>query len=386
MLFNLKGLSTTILFLTIGFSVLDTKAQDSTTTQPLNWKYDLPIWGKKAAKRGYKLQLPYGINAMYVNTIVGLDISKFRLEIGEGQYQDFIDEKLNVETLNFTKVRAYFNGLNFRPDVWFFPFLNVYGIITTGTGNTEVELAPQIPYGKGDDILYLPSFGSKVDFKANAYGLGGTFIYGFGRNYFVSIDANYSWTVSDLLEDNVGVVTASGRVGEHWDLGKSKQQKLAVYVGFMYRNFTNSKGTRGQINLSEVFPDLENQVTTGIDNRVTKNNQSIEENKESIAGLNPINDREEIEDLRADNRVLTAKNIALNSLDEQLAKSGIYDTEIRYEIKKTMLQNWTFEFGASYNLNDHWAIRSEIGSSSEQTLILAGLTYRFGLRKNPRVY
>ena len=383
MLYTLKKLSTYFLFLGIFFSCNLVHAQEKNDS--LDWKYDLPIWGKKAAERGYKLQLPYGINAMYVNTIVGLDISHFKLSIGDGTYQDFIDEKINVNTLNFTKVRAYFNGFNFRPDVWVFPFLNVYGIITTGAGATEVELAPQIPYGDGDDILYLPSFGSKVDFKANAYGLGGTFVYGFGRNYFVSADANYSWTVSDLLEDNVGVVTASGRIGEHWSLGKRKDKKLAVYVGFMYRDFTNTKGTKGQINLSEVFPDLETNVNNGIDNRVASNSQTIVDNDALIADLHPVDDREQIADLKAENRVLNAKNVALEGLANGLNESGVYDTEIKYEIKKSMLQNFTFEFGASYNLNDHWAVRSEIGASKEQTLILAGLAYRFGLRKNPRV-
>lgn len=369
-----------VLCFLIGGSAIS-RAQQEPQQDSLIWKYKLPIWGQKAAERGYKLQLPYGINAMYVNTIVGLDISQFKLTVGDGSHQDFIDEKINVNTLNFTKVRAYFNGFNFRPDAWVFPFLNVYGIITTGAGATEVELAPRIPYGDGNDILQLPSFGSKVDFKANAYGLGGTFVYGFGRNYFVSADANYSWTVSDLLEDNVGVVTASGRVGEHWNLGKRKDKKLAVYVGFMYRNFTNSKGTRGQINLSEVFPDLETNVNNGIDNRINDNNQTISDNTDLINSLNPITDREQIADLRAENRVLTLKNAALTEVSDGLNESGVFDTEIKYEIKKTMLQNWTFEFGASYNLSDHWAVRSEIGASKEQTLILAGLAYRFGLRK-----
>jgi hypothetical protein len=356
-------------------------SQNDPTTDSLTWKYDLPIWGKKAAEKGYKLQLPYGVNTMYVNTIVGLDISYFKLSVGDGKNQEFIDEKLNVNTLNFTKVRAYFNGFNFRPDVWIFPFLNVYGIITTGAGQTQVELAPQIPYGDGNDILSLPSFGSTVDFRANAYGLGGTFVYGFGRNYFVSGDANYSWTVSDLLEDNVGVITASGRVGEHWNIGKRKDKKLAVYVGFMYRNFTNTNGTKGQINLSEVFPDLESNVNSGIDNRVDENTQTITDNTELIGTLNPVSDREQIADLKAENRVLNVKNAALEGVADGLDDSGVFDTEIRYEIKKSMLQNFTFEFGTSYDLSKHFAVRAEIGASKEQTLILAGLAYRFGLRR-----
>jgi hypothetical protein len=358
-----------------------TNAQEPSDSDSITWKYNLPIWGKKATERGYKLPLPYGINTMYVNTIVGLDISYFKLTVGDGSHQDFIDEKLNVNTLNFSKVRAYFNGFNFRPDFWLFPFLNVYGIVTTGAGATEVELAPRIPYGSTGDILQLHSFGSKVNFKANAYGLGGTFVYGFGRNYFVSADANYSWTVSDLLDDNIGVITASGRVGEHWDLGKKKTKKLAVYIGFMYRNFTNSKGTKGQINLSEVFPDLESNVNSGIDNRITQNTQTISDNTDLIGTLNPVTDREQISDLKAENRVLTIKNTTLTGVSENLDESGVFDTDIKYEIKKSMLQNFTVEFGVSFDLSRHWTLRGEFGTSKDQTLILAGLAYRFGLKR-----
>jgi hypothetical protein len=355
-------------------------AQQNTTKDSLTWEYSMPIWGKKAAERGYKLQLPYGLNVMYVNSIIDLNVSKFRLGIGDGTYQDLIDEAVNEETLNFQKTRAYFNGLNFRPDIWVFPFMNVYGIITTGTGATEVELAPRIPYGDGNDVLQLPTFGSKVDFTANAYGLGTTVIYGFGRNYFVSGDANYSWTFSEIIEGSVGIVTASGRIGEHWDFGKNRDKKLAVYVGFMFRDFTNSDGTRGQIKLSEALPEFEDNVNAGIDTRIADNTQQIVDNEMAIDALDPIADREEIADLRAENRVLNIKNRGLENLQSGLDESGVYDTEIRYEIKKEMIQNWTVEFGASYNFTDHWAFRSEFGVSKSQTLILAGISYRFGLK------
>lgn len=355
-------------------------AQDSTTVTPQPWKYSMPIWGKKAAERGYKLQLPYGFNVMYVNSMIDLNVSKFRLGIGDGNYQDLIDEKVNEETLNFTKTRAFFNGLNFRPDFWLFPFMNVYGIITTGKGATEVELAPRIPYGDGNDVLELPQFGSKVDFSANAYGLGTTVIYGFGRNYFVSGDVNYSWTFSEIIEGSVGIITASGRIGEHWDLGKKKDKKLAVYVGFMYRDFTNTEGTRGSIKFSEALPEVEENINNGIDNRISDNNSQIADNNALIDELNPILDREQIADLKAENRVLGIKNRGLTALQSGLDESGVYDTEIRYEIKKEMIQNWTVEFGASYNFTDHWAFRSEFGVSKSQTLILAGISYRFGLK------
>lgn len=154
-----------ILCLLIGnIFTVDAQGYKEPINDSLTWDYSLPIWGKKVVKRGYKLPLPYGFNFMYINTSVSLDITKFKLKIGDGKHQELIDEKLNTETLNFTETKAYFNGVNFRPDFWLLPFLNVYGIVTTGKGSTEVALSPKIPYGNSGDVLNLPAFGSKVNF------------------------------------------------------------------------------------------------------------------------------------------------------------------------------------------------------------------------------
>lgn len=227
-------------------------------------------------------------------------------------------------------------------------------------------------------LIYL-HLDQRLIFFANSYGLGSTFIYAFGRHLFVSGDVNYSWTFSDLLATNVGVVSASGRVGEHWDLGKKRDKKLAVYVGFLYRNFTNTDGTKGNINLADVFPELQIQVDNKINTSVAVNTQTIAENDALIATLNPRSDALQIAGLKVDNGLLTTKNNALSTMQDTLVQSGVYTTEIVYDIKKEIIQKWTFEFGASFEFNPHLGFRSEIGVSKDQKLILVGLNYRFGI-------
>lgn len=398
-----NALSIAFLFFTI-FSISTTVAQEQvdvpTDSVIEPYPYKLPIWGAKAWERGIKIPKPLGINGMYVRTDIDLAVTDFALTIndGTGPVNDWLLSTLNVNTLNFTEVNAYFNGLNFRPDFYILPFMNVYGIITTGNGATEAKLAPQIPYGEGE-ILQLPEFGSKVEFTAEAYGLGTTLFAPFGKRSWISVDGNYSWTVTELLEDNVGVVTLSGRLGSKWNFKKKSGGFITAYIGFMYRNFTNSDGSLGQINLDEVFPEIGQNIYGGIDTRMTENSLRMDSNNVNI-GAN--NDRiDEIEalppaqqiPLAGEKRSLEAKNTALeyhnvllqskndglSALETRIVESGVFETQINYYVKKEMVQAWTFEFGVSIEIIDNLGLRSELGISDSQKLILAGAYYRFGL-------
>lgn len=398
-----KVLSTTVLLCSI-LCVAQLKAQNQvdvpsdSVIEP--YPYKLPIWGAKAHERGIKIPKPLGLNGMYVRTQMNLDVTEFGLSINGGpqEINDWLANTINVNTLNFTVVNAYFNGLNFRPDFFLFPFMNVYGIVTTGNGATEVSLAPQIPYGEGE-ILQLPEFGSKVEFTAEAYGLGTTLFAPFGKRSWVSVDGNYSWTVTELLEDNVGVVTLSGRVGSKWDFKKKSGGYISAYLGFMYRNFTNADGSYGQINLDEVFPEIGDNVYGGIDNRRTENtlrmdsnNVNIEANNDRIDEIEALPPAQQIP-LAREKRTLEAKNTALefhnvllqskndglNNLESRIVESGVFETQIDYYIKKEMIQSFTVEFGVTIEIIDNFGIRSELGISEYQKLILAGAYYRFGL-------
>lgn len=329
------------------------------------YPYRLPIWGDKAYEKGYgdQLQLPLGVNLNYVYAFIDMEISEFALNIGDYD----LSEVINIETLNFTEVSATTSGVNMRADFWLFPFMNIYGLYSKISGGTKVSLQPTWKDAVGNTILQLPEFGASVDFDALAYGAGTTLVFGY-QNYFLSTDINYSATETELLDDQVGVLNLSARLGYKFDLSKKNPDFfLAAYVGVMNRDFVGAKGSTGSIQFNEVFPDIDNVFNERIDTRVAENNQKIE-------NLNPISDAGEIVKLKA-------QNIALEEIQGKVNESGAFTTSINYFIKKDMIQTRTFQFGFNLQLNKHLMFRGEYGVSGSQKFILTGLQYRFGIKK-----
>ncbi|MBP1840627.1 hypothetical protein [Formosa algae] len=327
------------------------------------YPYVLPVWGQKVADRGMadQLQLPFGLNLNYVNVFMDLDITEFGLEVGG---KDFTDV-LNVETLNFTKVTATTNGVNFRADAWVLPFMNVYGLFSTVTGGTQVALQPTWKDATGEIILQLPEFSSKVEFDATTYGIGTTLVFGW-NNYFVSTDFNYSRTNTELLENQVGYATLSARAGYRFRLSdKNPDFYIAPYAGTMYRNFVGAKGNSGSIGLDEVFPELDATFNDAVDEKIASNQEIIDAPGTSAA--------EKIK--------LQAQNQALQTIEDKVNESGLFSTKVDYQIRKELAQTLTFQMGFNLQLSKNWMVRGEYSLSDEQRFILTGLQYRFGIKK-----
>lgn len=332
------------------------------------YPYKLPIWGQKAYEKGYgdQLQLPLGVNINYVYAYIDMKISEFTLNIGDYDLSDI----LNIETLNFTEVSATSSGLNYRADAWVFPFMNVYGLFSKISGGTNVRLQPTWKDSLGNIILQLPEFGASVDFDAIAYGVGTTLVFGY-QNYFLSTDINYSATDTELLDNQVGVMNLSARLGYKFDLSrKNPDFFLAAYVGIMNRDFVGAKGSSGSIQFNEVFPNIDTVFNDRIDTRVAENNEKID-------NLNPITDAGEIVKLKA-------QNLALEEIQTRVNDSEAFSSSINYFIKKDMIQTRTVQFGFNLQLNKHFMFRGEYGISGSQKFILTGLQYRFGIKNKSK--
>tara|TARA_B110001454_G_C12673583_1_gene414842 strand:+ start:169 stop:1257 length:1089 start_codon:yes stop_codon:yes gene_type:complete len=329
------------------------------------YPYRLPIWGQKAYDKGYgdQMQLPLGFNVNYVNAFIDMEITEFTLNVDGFDLGDII----NSETLNFTDVSATTNGVNFRGDLWLFPFMNVYGLFSKVKGGTNVSLQPTWKDGLGEILLQLPEFSASVDFDAIAYGFGSTFVFGY-QNYFLSTDINYSATKTELLDNQVGIFCLSLRLGRKFNLSKKNPDlNLAGYVGVMNRDFIGADGSSGSIKFNEIFPDLDATFNEQI-------TEKISNNTDIINGLNPILNSDEIIKLKA-------KNLALERIQTSVNESEAFSKSINYSIKKEMIQTYTFQFGFNLQLNKHWMFRGEYGVSDSQRFIMTGLQYRFGLLK-----
>lgn len=354
------------LLLFLSLSVLPLFAQVQDTSKAYDYPYSMPIWGQKAADRGIKLQLPYGFNVNYVFNQMELEISRFGMTVGSdplSPINDALNKYVNSETLNFKKTEAITNGMNFRADVWLFPFWNVYGLFSSSVGSTGVSLQPTWYDDSGDLVLALPEFSTVVEFSANTVGIGSTFAYGIDDHFF-SVDANYTQSYSEILTEPAQFMVVSARVGERLDF--KNDMKLALYVGGMWRGFVESDGNFGAVTFEEVFPEIGSRVFPAIDAKLESNNQKI-------AAISPPSRPSDVAELAK----LEAQNVILGEIDA--AFESAFSQDINYEIEKDIVNNWSVQFGFNFEINEKLAFRGEFGKGTGNSFVLTGIQYRFGL-------
>ncbi len=97
-----------------------------------------PIWGRKALERGFQTPLPLGFNVGFYSMRQDIEISN--LGIG------FNKPAQPVSFITFEGASARLDLVNARMDLWLFPFLNVYGIVGTGSGTTTVRIAEPVAF------------------------------------------------------------------------------------------------------------------------------------------------------------------------------------------------------------------------------------------------
>lgn len=322
--------------------------KSDTTAVKQEYPYILPIWGKELTKRNIKFQLPFGINANYVYNKMELEMTEFSLDLN-GRPIDGINE----DTMGFQPIIAKTSGLNVRADIWLFPFLNFYGIYAESNGSTQIAMTPF-----GSKLITL----DPVPFRSSSLGVGATFVYGW-RNVFVSGDVNFTNSSSDILEDKVGFMVASARVGKRVQF--KNNMAFAVYIGGMYRNFVGHEANHGNVLLAEYFPELKDGILDGIDNRILRNEGLIDDPNYPYTPDEPTKIQ------------LRLRNEGLNEIYARVDSAP--PSQVNYSLKKEIIQPWSLQVGFNYEITEHWMYRGELGYSSGQTFLLTGLQYRFGL-------
>ena len=87
------------------------------------YPYALPIWGAKAAKMGFNLPYSAGIGVNYLWQESDLVLNDLMVGFNNGPMYDL------DEIVRFNNAKAAASAVNIRPDIWLFPFLNVYAIL-----------------------------------------------------------------------------------------------------------------------------------------------------------------------------------------------------------------------------------------------------------------
>ncbi len=303
----------------------------------IDYPYIFPILGQGAYKRGFDIPYPVGAMGNYIWMKQGIVIDNFQLGFQSNNVDlpmtpvDFIEFGENINT-------SY--AVNFRPDLWIFPFLNVYGLFGYGASTTEVNLVAPIPlYSSVTQNMTTQGFG-----VMSGFGLGPV---------WVAIDANWTWTKPELLEDPVLAKVLGIRMGKTFQFANKPESNVAFWIGGM-RARLNSE-TLGSIRLGDALPQ----------DVWDRKDQLVADYYTWYDGLDPITQK------IVDNSPIPDIVVAIDE------RNG--DAIVGYGMDKRPKEEWNMVVGAQYQLNKRWMLRTEGGIIGDRKSFLASVNYRFRL-------
>jgi hypothetical protein len=337
--------------------------RDSLEHEP--YPYMLPIWGAKVRQKGYNLPYSAGVSVQYIWQQSDILINNLQVGFNDGP-------KYNLDQIiRFEKAVSTTSGVNLRPDIWLFPFLNVYGLLARSNTSTAIQAGVWLPDSSSwKKVLDL---NTKANFTGTTVGFGMTPTFGIG-GFFLAIDANFSWTDIDALEKPAYVFVLGPRIGKNF-MFKNKERNLAVWAGG-FRVHLNS-GTSGSLNTSDLFPieQWQNEIDSGY-MKVADNQQKVDawwNNLTPAEQKNPVN----IAKHNGANAALATFGNVLDAASQVVTNVG--GSTVQYSLDKKPKNMWNFVVGSQFQLNRHWMIRAEYGFLGTRQQFVGGLQYRFGL-------
>jgi hypothetical protein len=337
---------------------------DSIKAKP--YPYVLPIWGAKVAAKGFDLPYSAGFGINYLWQQSDIIIEDLSVGFNNGPMYDL------DEVIRFNDAIATASAINFRPDIWLFPFLNVYGLIVKAKTSTEINAGVWIP-DTTNTWNEITSFSSKANFDATGLGFGITPTIGIAGGW-MALDMNMTWTDVNALNKPVFTFVFGPRFGKTFKF-KKPESNIAFWAGAFRLHLSSS--TSGSLVLADVIPidGLQTKVDDGIV-KVTDAQASVDE---WWSGLTPVEQKNPINKTKYEtaNRVLETSGNVLNEMDAAL--NDEQQASVQYSLNKRPKDMWNFVVGSQYQLNKHFMIRAEYGFLGSRQQFITGLQYRFGL-------
>jgi hypothetical protein len=334
--------------------------KDSLIEQP--YPYALPIWGEKATKKGFQLPYSAGLSINYFWQKSEIVINNLEVGFNNGP-------KTNLDQIvRFNDSYVTASALNVRPDIWLFPFLNVYAIL--GKANTSTNINAGIWYNNprtGVSTELLP-FSTKAEFNATTFGFGMTPTIGVGGGW-LALDMNVAWTDIDALEKPAMSFIFGPRLGKTIKFNKP-DSNIAFWTG-AFRVHLKS-GTDGSLALADILPG-DGSVQAKVDGAITKVGELQADADNWWAGLTPLEQKNPVNVAKYD-----FANRALGKTGELLAGLDGAST-VQYSLEKAPKDAWNFIIGTQYQYNRHFMLRGEVGFLGSRTQVMTSLQYRFGL-------
>jgi hypothetical protein len=195
--------------------------------QPPHWTH-LPLLSDKAREAGYELPLPLGVGLIYNYLERDIRITDVRVGIDGAPLRSV------TRFADFT-TRSEVNVALARFDAWILPFLNAYlllGHVHNESTTNVVVTVPRPGPLPGEQQFSLTGKTTLDGFV----GGGGMTLAGGYKQFFATVDANYTQT--DIgFDDSFRALVASVRAG--WN-GKVGPVPLRLWAGGMYWDTANT--------------------------------------------------------------------------------------------------------------------------------------------------
>jgi len=329
------------------------------------YPYMLPIWGKKVVAKGFNIPKSAGLSMQYLYQQSDIIIDNLSVGFNNGPKYPL------DEIIRFNSAVATSNGVNFRPDIWLFPFLNIYGIVAQSNTSTAIDAGVWLPDSSG--WHQVTSIKTKANFKATTVGFGVTPTVGI-RGYFLILDMNFSWSDIPELAKPAFVSIFGPRFGKNITL-KKPDRSIAMWIGGFRVKISSE--TSGSLNASDLFPISEWQ------SKVSEADQKLQDNQQKVDawwnGLTPTEQKNPVNVAKHDaaNTVLATFGKVVDGASQIVNSAG--GGSIQYSLEKRQKNAWNFIIGSQYQFNRSWMIRAEYGFLAARQQLILGIQYRFNL-------
>ncbi len=301
--------------------------KDTTTYNSL-----LPIFGKKVRELGFDLPYSAGLSVNYLWQKSEISISHVRVGFNNSPLYD-VDE-----LISFNKTTAKSNGVNIRPDIWIFPFLNVYGILANARSPANVDVSIWIPRINESEEIF--SIQTNPEFNTTTAGFGIPPTAGFLRGW-IALDMNFTWTDVDAQEKPVFAFVFDPRIGKTFNLAKP-QRTISFWVGAFRLKVI--RDTRANLPLGDIISiaEWDQKVVSGQE-RVGAAKVEPDTCWESLSPIeqkNPVN----VVKREGNQKKLDLASAFLNGAENALNTAA--NSTLQYTLDKKQKCMWNFVVGS----------------------------------------
>ena len=325
----------------------------------------LPILGPQVHAMGFDLPRPAGFGINYIYQKSNILISDVKVGFNGSEMVD-VDE-----IINFNTTTSETHGLNIRPDIWLFPFLNIYGIFAKATSTTSIDVSVGIPnIDSGFNELFNVKSDVHVPTQTLGFGLTPAASVWGG---WIALDMNFTWTDVETLDNRVFSFVFDPRIGKTFNL-KKKDRKISVWVGAFRLHINRETG--GNIAFNEVMDADQwyEKINIG-EQKVGEAQIDLDDWWASLTPIeqqNPVN----IAKKESNQKKLDIAGVVLVGAESAIGR--VDNSTVFYNINKRPASMWNYTLGSEFQVNKNWMVRMEVGGLSNRKHILASFQYRFG--------